>query len=80
MKSIISILALITLLLLTPNRGLAADWWTISDKDFATEFAKQATSDTIEDQSNVAWMLFARVNQPVQNQGQPLAMGNVAQQ
>ena len=73
MKAIIYALVLFTLFVLIPDRSLAADWWTLSDKDFATEFAKQATSDTIKDQSNVAWMLFARVNQPVQNQGQTVS-------
>lgn len=42
----------------------AADWWTLSDAEFAAQYAKQATSDTLVDQSTVAWMLFARVNQP----------------
>jgi hypothetical protein len=73
MQTLIYSLVFFTLLVLTPDRSFAADWWTISDKDFATEFATQATSETIKDQSNVAWMLFARVNQPVQNQGQTVS-------
>jgi len=42
----------------------------LSDQDFAIQYAKQAVSDTIKDQSTVAWMLFARLNQPKPNQGQ----------
>jgi hypothetical protein len=70
MKSILHTSVLFILLVFSPCRGYAADWWTMSDQDFAKAYAKQATSATIKDQSSVAWMLFARVNQPVQNQGQ----------
>ena len=70
MKSIIYTCVLFTLFVLPAGRSLATDWWTLSDQDFAKEYGKQAISDTIKDQSSVAWMLFARVNQPKQNQGQ----------
>ena len=42
----------------------AADWWTLSDKDFAEQYASKALSNNLVDQSTVAWMLFARLNQP----------------
>jgi hypothetical protein len=70
MKSILYLFVLFTLFILSPCRSFAGDWWTWSDQDFAKEFGKQAISPTIKDQSSVAWMLFARVNQPAQNQGQ----------
>jgi hypothetical protein len=74
MKSITSpCLLLLFLLLALPPRILATDWWTLSDQEFATQYAKQAISDTIKDQSNVAWMLFARVNQPKPNGGQTVS-------
>ena len=49
------------------SQSLAADWWTISDQDFAKQYASQAVSSTVKDQSTVAWMLFARINQRVPN-------------
>ena len=39
----------------------------ISDAEFAEEFADMAFSDSLEDQSAVAWMLFARANQQIAN-------------
>lgn len=73
MKSIIYTSVLCTLFLLSPCRSFAGDWWTLSDQEFATQYANQAFSNTIKDQSSVAWMLFARVNQPAQNQGQTVS-------
>jgi hypothetical protein len=70
MKSILHLSVLFTLFVLSPCRSFAADWWTLSDQDFAKQYGKQAISAAIKDQSSVAWMLFARVNQPAQNQGQ----------
>lgn len=52
-------------------------WWTVSDAAFAQQYAKQATSPTIADQSSVAWMLFARVNQQVSLQGKTLSQWEV---
>lgn len=46
------------------------DWWNIPDSTFATDYANQALGEDIEMQSKVAWMLFARVNQPVDYNGQ----------
>jgi hypothetical protein len=73
MKTLLCSAVILTVCILTPRPSRATDWWTLSDKDFATEFGKQAISDTIKDQSSVAWMLFARVNQPTQNQGQTVS-------
>src|SRR5213078_3316778 len=73
MKSIIYTAVLFTLFVLSPRPSLATDWWTLSDQDFANQYAPQAFSATIKDQSSVAWMLFARVNQPTQNQGQTIS-------
>jgi hypothetical protein len=70
MKYIISTTLFLLLLVFFAARSFATDWWTLSDQDFATQYGKQAISDTIKDQSTVAWMLFARVNQPKPNQGQ----------
>ncbi len=56
--------------LLAPSAyGQAPAWVTMEDKAFAQQYAKQAISDTLTDQSTVAWMLFARVNQPKQHKG-----------
>jgi hypothetical protein len=41
-----------------------ADWWTLADLDFVTQYGKLATG-TQPEQSQFAWMLFARVNQQV---------------
>ena len=43
---------------------LAAGWWSIPDIDFVTQYGKLATG-TEEQQSQFAWMAFARVNQQV---------------
>ncbi len=45
----------------------APPWLGVGDKEFAREHGKQALSDDLKAQSRVAWMLFARVNQPRQN-------------
>jgi hypothetical protein len=41
-----------------------ADWWSISDSDFVTQYGNLAIS-TQDQQSQFAWMVFARVNQQV---------------
>ena len=38
---------------------LAANWWSISDSDFVTQYGKLAIG-TQEQQSRFAWMAFAR--------------------
>jgi hypothetical protein len=45
----------------------AGQWWTIDDLAFARQYGRQAFSSNLADQSTVAWMLFARVNQPTGN-------------
>lgn len=46
-----------------PSRT-AADWWSISDGDFVSQYGTLATG-TQEQQSQFAWMAFARANQQV---------------
>jgi hypothetical protein len=46
----------------TPQLG--PDWWTISDKDFVVQYGDLAVG-TQQQQSQFAWMTFARVNQQV---------------
>ncbi|SRR5260370_13937848 len=70
MKSVISQLLSFLVGILFAVHAFATDWWTLSDQDFATQYGKQAISNAIRDQATVAWMLFARVNQPKPNQGQ----------
>jgi len=70
MKYIAPTTLFLFLLVSSASRSFATDWWTLSDQEFATQYGKQAISDAIKDQSTVAWMLFARVNQPTPNQGQ----------
>jgi hypothetical protein len=43
---------------------LGANWWSISDTDFVTQYGKLATG-TQGQQSQFAWMTFARANQRV---------------
>jgi hypothetical protein len=42
---------------------LAADWWNMPDPDFVQQYGKLATGTQLE-QSQFAWMLFGRANQP----------------
>lgn len=56
-------LVLLLLLVLGAGRAFAADWWNMSDADFVKQYAKLATGTQAE-QSQFAWMLFARANQP----------------
>ncbi|MDF0599862.1 hypothetical protein P1J78_03860 [Psychromarinibacter sp. C21-152] len=58
-------LSLAACLTALPLSAAAQDWWTLSDADFAAEYEAMAFADDIPGQSEVAWMLFARVNQPV---------------
>ncbi len=44
--------------------GPAADWWSVSDIDFVKQYGSLATG-TQKQQSQFAWMTFARVNQQV---------------
>jgi hypothetical protein len=46
-----------------------ANWWTISDTDFVTQYGNLATG-TQHQQSQFAWMAFARANQQVSSGGQ----------
>ena len=41
----------------------AADWWTMPDPDFVKQYGNLATGSQ-QQQSQFAWMMFARVNQP----------------
>lgn len=53
--------------------GLAfsqADWLTMSDEEFAVSFADQSFTGTPEERYEVAWMLFARVNQQIEIEGE----------
>jgi hypothetical protein len=47
-----------------PATSVAADWWSLSDSDFITQYGNLATG-TQKEQSQFAWMTFARVNQRV---------------
>lgn len=73
MKTLICSAVISTVCILTPRASRATDWWTLSDQDFAQQYATQAFSNTIKDQSTVAWMLFARINQPTQSGGQTVS-------
>jgi hypothetical protein len=44
--------------------SLAQDWWSMADKDFVAQYANLATGTQVQ-QSQFAWMLFARANQQV---------------
>lgn len=48
--------------------AFAADWWNMPEPDFVKQYGNLATG-TPAQQSQFAWMLFARVNQRVQYQG-----------
>ncbi len=50
-----------------PAVSLAQDWVGLSAQEFAEQYADMAFSDNLEEQSRVAWMLFARVNQQIGN-------------
>ena len=50
------------LLLGGADRALAANWWSIEDSDFVTQYGNLATGNQ-QQQSKFAWMAFARVNQ-----------------
>ena len=47
------------------------NWWKLTDDQFAQQFAQKATGSDLTEQSRVAWMLFARANQPVTYPGTP---------
>lgn len=64
--------AMVSLTLATP--ASAQDWWKVGDREFAARYAGQALSNDVTEQSIMAWMLFARVNQQV-----PLGRRTVAQ-
>lgn len=57
------ILGLAILVTLAPQGASAQDWWALPDEEFAETYRDMAFGTSIEDQSTVAWMLFARVNQ-----------------
>jgi hypothetical protein len=48
----------------TETPRLAADWWTLSDADFVAQYGNLATGTQVQ-QSQFAWMAFARANQQV---------------
>ena len=56
-----------------PGLANAQGWVTLSDKDFAAQYADMAFSEDIEDRSRVAWMLFARVNRQVEWEGRTIS-------
>ena len=62
-------MALLAVLMFTRCQTTTVDWWSISDKDFAEQYVEKAFSANLENQSSVAWMLFARVNQQKQFNG-----------
>ena len=64
MKSLLPRSLLFLLLLVPLCHGQAANWWSISDADFVTQYGQLATG-TQPQQSQFAWMLFARANQRV---------------
>ncbi|CUS42978.1 MAG: hypothetical protein VB954_12210 [Thalassolituus sp.] len=55
----------------------AQDWWTMSDADFAAEYSTMALNDDVEGQSEVAWMLFSRVNQRVNFNGKDFSQWEI---
>ena len=50
-----------------PELEATPNWWELSDAEFATTYAGQAFGSDIKGQSEVAWMIFARVNEQVDN-------------
>ena len=50
-----------------PAQAKGPAWVNMGDKEFAHKFAQEATSDDLKARSTIAWMLFARVNQPAPN-------------
>lgn len=55
-------ISVFAILMLIGSKAYATDWWNMSDANFAKKYASKAFSSRIEDQSQIAWMLFARVN------------------
>lgn len=64
MKAFLVRTCLFLLLVLPFCRSRAADWWSISDADFVSQYGNLATGSQAQ-QSQFAWMLFARANQRV---------------
>lgn len=56
-------LRIVLLALFVSASARAADWWTLSDLDFINQYKSLAVGTQAE-QSQFAWMLFARLNQP----------------
>jgi hypothetical protein len=54
---------LLGLLMLHVNPLIAADWWNMPDSDFIHQYGNLAAG-TQQEQSQFAWMLFSRANQP----------------
>jgi len=63
MKTCIPKSLLFVLFALCVNPLFAADWWNMPDPDFVQQYGNLATG-TQQQQSQFAWMLFARINQP----------------
>ena len=64
LKSVFFFIMLVGLL----HESQAQDWVKLSDEAFAEKYADMAFSEKLEDQSRIAWMLFARVNQQIKYQ------------
>ena len=69
MKNIANRFVLPLLTVFSASSAFAADWWNMPDPDFVKQYGNLATGTQVQ-QSQFAWMLFARVNQPVPFQGQ----------
>ncbi len=60
--------------LMVPTVIQAQDWLTMSDADFATTYVDQAFGGTPEQRYEIAWMLFARVNQQIESEGHTVSV------
>lgn len=56
-----------------PTLARAQEWLTMSDRDFAMAYVDQAFGGSPEERYEVAWMLFARVNQQIESGGHTLS-------
>lgn len=56
--------ASLLLAVVPPLTAQPGSWWKVGDAAFVQQFGSQALGDSLVGQSTVAWMLFARVNQP----------------
>src|SRR5205809_2817275 len=65
MKKILRLLLLVLFAPLCATSSLAADWWNMPDADFVQLYGKLALGSQ-QEQSQFAWMMFARLAQPAQ--------------